>query len=104
VEEDDYGHKWSLSGLFRHLALAGVDTAFLWARIYDVIIKTIISIEHLVIDTSKSLGIGHSNCFELLGFDILVDSALKHAKNVDLAVGRGCSKSTCRPPWLATRL
>ena len=77
MEEDDYGHKWSLSALFRHLSGVGVDTILLWSRIYDVIIKTILSVEDVVLDTSREMGVGHSNCFEMLGFDILIDSTLK---------------------------
>lgn len=42
---DDVGNKWSLSALFKHLESVSVDTDFLWSRIYDLIIKTIISIE-----------------------------------------------------------
>jgi hypothetical protein len=77
VEDDDHGHKWSISAFFRHLTSLGVDTSLLWSRIYDIIIKSIISIEHIVVDTSKEIGIGQSSCFELLGFDILIDSSLK---------------------------
>ena len=40
-----------------------------------------ISIDHIVAESSKAMGIGHSNCFELLGFDILIDSALKYGKS-----------------------
>jgi hypothetical protein len=77
VEDDDHGHKWSLSALFRHLATAGVDIPLLWSRIYDVIIKAILSVEDVVLESSRNLGVGRSNCFELLGFDILIDSDLK---------------------------
>eukprot|EP01022_Parablepharisma_sp_SALTPOND_P028771 TRINITY_DN71686_c2_g1_i1.p1 TRINITY_DN71686_c2_g1~~TRINITY_DN71686_c2_g1_i1.p1 ORF type:complete len:687 (+),score=29.97 TRINITY_DN71686_c2_g1_i1:1276-3336(+) len=78
IEQDDQGHKWSLSALFRHLASIGVDITLLWSRIYDVIVKTVLSVEDVVLETSRNLGVGHSNCFELLGFDILIDSTLKY--------------------------
>ncbi len=55
-----------------------MDTALLWSRIYDVIIKAVLSVEDAILDTSKEMGVGCSSCFELLGFDILVDSCLKY--------------------------
>lgn len=49
----------------------------LWSRIYDVIIKTIIAGEHHVMAAMKKNGMHRTNCFEILGFDILIDSDLK---------------------------
>lgn len=53
-----------------------------WARIYDSIIKSIISIEGQVVNSIKKLqnSSGNSiksNCFDLFGFDIILDSDLK---------------------------
>lgn len=47
---DDIGHKWSLTALNRHFEDIGVDPGFVWGKIYDLIIKTIISIEPLVVE------------------------------------------------------
>jgi hypothetical protein len=60
------------------LDAVGIDTTFLWVRIYDVIIKAVISAEPCVVEACRALGVSHSHCFELLGFDILIDSALKY--------------------------
>jgi Tubulin-tyrosine ligase family len=49
----------------------------LWSRIFDVIIKTIITGEHHVMGAMKKNGMHRTNCFEILGFDILIDSDLK---------------------------
>lgn len=42
---DDTGHKWSFAGLSKHLEHIGVDMDLIWSRIYDVVIKSIISID-----------------------------------------------------------
>ncbi|CAG9318241.1 TTLL5_3 [Blepharisma stoltei] len=76
-KQDDYGHKWSVSALCKHLEAAGVDIDLLWSKIYDLIIKTIMSIETTVVDSVKQLAVHRNNCFDLLGFDILIDSELK---------------------------
>eukprot|EP00056_Hartaetosiga_gracilis_P008244 m.117697 g.117697 ORF g.117697 m.117697 type:complete len:1067 (+) comp12878_c0_seq3:129-3329(+) len=78
-EEDveDYGNKWSLSALMRYLAEADIDTVTLFARIEEVIIKTIIAGELPITAAVQSYVPHANNCFELYGFDILIDSDLK---------------------------
>jgi tubulin polyglutamylase TTLL5 len=49
----------------------------LWARIYDVILKSIISGEHYVVAAIKKNQLHRNNCFEVFGYDILLDSELK---------------------------
>ena len=49
----------------------------LWSRINDVIIKTILCGEHIVTAAMKKNGVHRTNCFEILGFDVLIDSDLK---------------------------
>ena len=48
-----------------------------WSRIYDVIIKSIISGEHNILAAIKKTCIHRGNCFELFGYDVLIDSDLK---------------------------
>lgn len=49
----------------------------LWSRMYDLILKTLALGEHYVVYAMKKNGMYRSNCFEIFGFDILVDSDLK---------------------------
>lgn len=63
--------------MLRHMKELGVDTELLMLRIEDVCIKTLLSIQKLVGITSRKLTIHPNNCFELFGFDILIDENLK---------------------------
>jgi len=48
----------------------------LWSRIYDVIIKSLLCIDSQVQQHLKKIN-NKNNCFELLGFDVLIDSDMK---------------------------
>ena len=74
---EDLGHKWTLSALLRHLKANNIDTIGLMQNIEDVIIKSIISVEFPVNSACKMFVPHRRNCFELYGFDILIDSDLK---------------------------
>jgi len=41
-ERDDYGFKWSITALCKHLEQIGIDMNLLWSKIYDVILKALI--------------------------------------------------------------
>lgn len=49
----------------------------LWTKIHDIIIKTIICTEDKIYNATRKYCAHRSNCFELLGFDIIIDSELK---------------------------
>ena len=77
AKQDDIGHKWSLSALFKYLDSAGVDVGYIWNKIYDLIIKTVLSIENIVVESVRRIALHRNNCFDLFGFDVLIDSNLK---------------------------
>eukprot|EP00438_Fugacium_kawagutii_P017088 Skav213883 [mRNA] locus=scaffold2374:203580:205046:- [translate_table: standard] len=77
MRADNVGHKWSLSALNKHLRCVGVDVNLMWVRIMDLIVKTLLSVEPAIGSRTKQLTGSRENCFELYGFDVLVDSDLK---------------------------
>jgi tubulin polyglutamylase TTLL5 len=49
LDNDDSGSKWSLSAFCQHLQNLDVDMDLFWGRIYDIIIKSILSCEHQIL-------------------------------------------------------
>ena len=60
---EDYGNKWSLSGMLRRLQSSGVNVAELMMRIEDVIIKTILCSEEQIAADCKLFMPYRGNCF-----------------------------------------
>ncbi|XP_046804788.1 tubulin polyglutamylase TTLL5 isoform X3 [Lucilia cuprina] len=77
AHEEDVGHKWTLSALLRHLKSQACDTNLLMANIEDLIIKSILSCAQSIISACRMFVPNGNNCFELYGFDILIDNTLK---------------------------
>lgn len=70
------GHKWSLQAISKYLEKFGIDMNLLWSRIYDVILKSLMSVDCYITQGLKRMP-HKGNCFEMLGFDILLDSDMK---------------------------
>ena len=74
---DDQGSKQSLTAFRRKLRQLGHDDNLLFSKIEDIMVKTIVSVEHIVNNaTEMFVPYKNSNCFELFGFDILVDQKM----------------------------
>lgn len=77
---DDEGHKRSFQTVINRLQSQGHDTATLLAKIKDIIVKTMLSIQPDLLHnyrTCQPADREFSMCFEILGFDILLDKNLK---------------------------
>jgi len=73
---DGIGSKWSLSALKKYFDAHGINNETLWTRVDEIIIKTILSIEPALKHAFDMYVPFRNNCFELLGFDILIDNLL----------------------------
>lgn len=71
------GSKWSFTALRKHYASIGIPAKDVFARINEVIIKACISIEPHIVNSMNRGTRFKTACFELYGFDILLDSSLK---------------------------
>uniref|UniRef100_A0A1X7VFQ0 Tubulin--tyrosine ligase-like protein 5 n=1 Tax=Amphimedon queenslandica TaxID=400682 RepID=A0A1X7VFQ0_AMPQE len=76
-EVENHGNKWSLSAILNHLRRKGYNIQELMMSIEDAVIKTIISGEVPIASASRHFQPYKANCFELFGFDILIDESLK---------------------------
>ncbi|XP_073401186.1 probable tubulin polyglutamylase TTLL2 [Dendrobates tinctorius] len=63
------GCKWTFGQFRSYLRNSEIDDVLLWQRIYNIVTMTILSISPSIPQ--------YPNCFELFGFDILIDDTLK---------------------------
>lgn len=79
-DEDEQGHKRSLNAILRYFQSQDYDTEKLMAEIKDIIVKTLIIGQPYLAHLYKSCqpeDLDGSRCFQVLGFDILIDQKLK---------------------------
>ncbi|KAK6476917.1 tubulin polyglutamylase ttll6-like, partial [Huso huso] len=80
IQDEETGSKRKLSTFKMWLEESGYDVEKLWGELEDVVIKTLIS-AHPTLKHNYHTGfpnqLGPSACFEILGFDILLDFKLK---------------------------
>ncbi|GBG28435.1 Tubulin polyglutamylase TTLL5 [Hondaea fermentalgiana] len=93
-EAHEKASKWSLRTFRARLERMGLDAEGMFANIDALIIKTLISIEPQVL-SAMDMHVRHaSNCFQLFGFDVLVDEDLKPwLIEVNLGPSLGCDSA-----------
>ncbi len=79
-KQDNVGHKRSLTATLRTLKDLGFDTSKIWNDIKLIIIKTLISAQPSIAHVYKACQPDdpyNGMCFELLGFDVMIDNNAK---------------------------
>ena len=78
---DDGSHKRTVSSLMATLRAEGHDTTRLWQLIGELCVKTLISVqphlEHTYYSCRQRSDDPGFGCFELLGFDVMIDHKLR---------------------------
>ena len=76
ADDECIGSKWSLKGLRKILKQNGINDAQIFHKIYDVINKTLLSVEPVLSQAFKQYVPYRTNCFQLFGFDVMIDDRL----------------------------
>ena len=80
-EEDGWNenaHKWSIPSLKNYMKKNGYPVETIWGDVESLIVKTLISVETRIRNTSERVAVPtNNNCFELYGFDVMIDNDLK---------------------------
>lgn len=75
-EEEQMESKWSLKMLKDEYEKMGIDYGEVYANIKDVCIKTLMSVEPYMVTQNRTAK-SRNSCFELYGFDVLMDTNMK---------------------------
>ncbi|KAI5717231.1 hypothetical protein M8J77_002320 [Diaphorina citri] len=79
IHDEEVGSKRKISTINQWFCRMGYDTDLVWSRIDDVIVKTVLSAHPNIKTMYNSVFPRHNYmtaCFQLLGFDILLDDTL----------------------------
>lgn len=93
-EADGGGSKWTLHALQRYFAANGWNWEACWKKVGFVVGATLISCEGPVASKVGSLVRRAATCFELYGFDIMIDSDLEpHLIEVNVMPSLACGSA-----------
>lgn len=70
------GHKWTLKSLWSYFRQRGINTKRLWGTLRNLVIRTVLSGEYCLNRMFKVNVNSRYCCYELFGFDVLLDENL----------------------------
>jgi tubulin polyglutamylase TTLL4 len=74
--KEEMEFKWSLKQLKEEWEKMGISYADIFAKIKDLCVKTLMSVEPVICSSSRN--VKHRNqCYEIYGFDVLIDNNLR---------------------------
>ena len=76
-EEEESSSKWRLQTLAKAFEAQGLDWDGIWAKIKDLVIKSIISVEPILANNLNRASRNRHLCFEVYGFDVIIDHNMK---------------------------
>lgn len=71
------GHKWTLKTLWKYFQAQSINTDGLWAALRNLILRTVLTGEHVINQMTKVNVNSKYNTFELFGIDVILDAELK---------------------------
>ena len=80
TKESECGHKRSFSSVLKTLESQNLDTAQLMSEIRGIITKTVAAVQPVMAHSYRTSRPNNENlelCFEILGFDIIIDQDMK---------------------------
>ena len=77
TDAEDAGHKRSLQSLYTYLESLGKDPQRLRQQIEDIVVYTLLAGQPAILENYEVCQDSYSVCFEVLGFDILLDAEAK---------------------------
>jgi hypothetical protein len=75
--DDSSANKWNLNTYRKYLKSQKINSTLIFEQIKDIVVKTIISGQRTMINTTNELNLDDRNMFNLFGFDILITDNLK---------------------------
>ncbi|KAL0029059.1 hypothetical protein WJX77_003291 [Trebouxia sp. C0004] len=91
---DGVGSKWSLRALQEHLeGQCGIQWQGIWSQVHDLVMAAVLAAEPELHSAARMHVPHRTNCFEIFGFDILLDDKLR-AWLIEVNTGPNLSSSS----------
>ena len=75
--DDSSANKWNLNTYRKYLKSKKINSTIIFDKIKDIVIKTIISGQRTMVNTTNELNLNDRNMFNVFGFDILITDKLE---------------------------